>query len=227
MIHYHGTPISGSREVLLRMAGRHFCVSYAAPQQLDTCLQIGQSVMLDNGAFSAFTKNEPFNESGFQAWCDPILHHPHWAVIPDVIDGAIDAQRDAIRRWPFNKWFSAPVWHMALPIEYLLELADEWPRVCIGSTARYWNIGSPEWCRRMDEAFNALAARHQRLPWIHGLRMLGMAGQDWPLASADSTNVAQNWSRQDGCPDVHAARLDAIQTPRKWRPREGQCDMFT
>ncbi len=46
MMHYHGTPIT-PRAQLERMAGRMFCVSYAAPQDLATCLRIGQSVMLD------------------------------------------------------------------------------------------------------------------------------------------------------------------------------------
>lgn len=226
MIHYHGTPISGSNEVLLRMAGRHFCVSYAAPRQLETCLSIGQSVMLDNGAFSAFTAGVPFDEAGFLAWAEPCLAHPHWAVVPDVIDGDVAIQRAALERWPFGQTFGAPVWHLALPIDYLLELADTWPRICLGSTATYWKIGTPSWCSRMDEAFNAIAKRHQRLPWIHGLRMLGVAGQDWPLASADSTNVAQNWPVGHGCPDQLAAKIDAVQTPRKWVPREEQCVLF-
>ena len=225
MIHYHGTPISGKKTDLLRRAGRHFCVSYAAPKQLDTCLAIGQSVMFDNGAFSAFTQGEKFDLPGYLDWVDPILTNPHWAVIPDAIDGNEEEQRALVKLWPFRH-FGAPVWHMALPIDYLLELSEAWPRICLGSTAMYWQIGSPDWCRRMDEAFNALSKRHARLPWIHGLRMLGVAGQDWPLASADSTNVAQNWTRRHGCPDQHAAKLDAIQTPRQWRPREGQCDIF-
>jgi hypothetical protein len=186
---------------------------------------IGQSVLLDNGAFSAFTKGVPFNAVGFLAWADPVLHHPHWAVIPDVIDGSEEDQRKGLKDWPFGD-FGAPVWHLGLPIDYLLELADRYPRICFGSTARYWKVGTSDWSRRMDEAFNALAVRHHRLPWIHGLRMLGVAGMDWPLASADSTNVAQNWSMAHGCPDKLAAKIDAIQTPRKWTRREEQCDIF-
>jgi hypothetical protein len=53
MIHYHGTPISPI-SALLEMHGRHFCVSHAAPDDVARCHQIGQSVMLDNGAFSAW-----------------------------------------------------------------------------------------------------------------------------------------------------------------------------
>ena len=85
-MHYHGTPIS-PRAQLERMAGRMFCVSYAVPQDLATCLRIGQSVMLDNGAFSAKTRGREFDRDGFYRWIEPILSHPHWAVVPDVIDG--------------------------------------------------------------------------------------------------------------------------------------------
>lgn len=66
MLHYHGTPIT-PRAQLERMAGRMFCVSYAAPQDLATCLRIGQSVMLDNGAFSVFTRGHTFDRDGFYA----------------------------------------------------------------------------------------------------------------------------------------------------------------
>ena len=62
MIHYHGTPIS-PRKYLLEMKGKHFCVSYAHPYDLETVLEIGQSVMLDNGAFSVYTKGKIFDEN--------------------------------------------------------------------------------------------------------------------------------------------------------------------
>lgn len=77
----------------------------------------------------------------------------------------------------------------------------------------------------MDQAFNELARRHARLPWVHGLRMLGQAGGDWPLASADSTNVAQNWKRDTGCAECKAAPLDAVQTPALWTERPIQKEL--
>ena len=52
MIHYHGTPISPV-SALYEIAGRHFCVSHQAPQDVQRAHMIGQSVMLDNGAFTA------------------------------------------------------------------------------------------------------------------------------------------------------------------------------
>lgn len=224
VIHYHGTPIT-PREQLIRMSGRHFCVSFAAPNDLKTCLKIGQSLMLDNGAFSAFTRGRALDEGGFYAWLEPILAPPHWAVIPDVIGGRQDQQEAMVARWPFREDLGAPVWHLNLPIDYLLALCDSWPRVCLGSAGEYWEVGSDAWCRRMDETFNALANRHRVMPWIHGLRMLGQSDGPWPLASADSTNVAQNFKRDGGCAECKAAPIDALQ-PAPWRKRPEHPTLF-
>jgi hypothetical protein len=223
VIHYHGTPIT-PRPELENMAGRHFCVSYASPQDLKTCLRIGASVMLDNGAFSAFTRGLELNEAGFYSWLEPILGHPHWAVVPDVIDGTVEQQRERADRWPFSREFGAPVWHLGLPVDYLLELVDNWPRVCFGSSGQFWQVGSIGWNSQMTMAFNELVKRRTRLPWIHGLRMLGVV-QDWPLASADSTNVAQNYKRRPGCAECMAAQLDAINSPIRWDEKEFQGEL--
>jgi hypothetical protein len=231
MLHYHGTPLSPRAE-LLRLAGRCFCVPYSDSRDADTCAAIGQSVMFDNGAFSAFTRGEAFDEAGFYAWLEPRLGHPHWAVVPDVIDGAVDQQRELVARWPFPRALGAPVWHLGLSIDYLLELADQWPRLCFGSTQQYWAVGSDEWSRRADEAFNALAQRHRYLPWVHMLRGLALAGDRWPFASADSTNVALNFRgdsrRGNGavCPDRMAKNIDARNGPVRWHARPTQMELL-
>lgn len=51
MIHYHGTPIT-PRAVLHELAGRNFCVPFSDARDVGICHEIGQSVMIDNGAFS-------------------------------------------------------------------------------------------------------------------------------------------------------------------------------
>lgn len=198
------------------MSGRHFCVSFADPRDIEACLRIGQSVMLDNGAFTAFTQGKPMDVAGYIGWCDQYLAHPHWAVIPDVIDGDEDQQRAGIAGWPFPSELSAPVWHLGLSLDWLLELADKWPRIALGSSGQYWQVGSPSWKKRMNEAFDALASRRRHLPWIHGMRMLGQSDGPWPLASADSTNVARNHKTAGIHPEVMAARIDAKQPARRW-----------
>lgn len=227
MIHYHGTPITPRTE-LMKMAGKNFCVSFADARDADWCLTHGQSNMWDNGGFGAYTRGKPILDwTPFYDWIEPRLGHPHWAVVPDVIDGDEDQQRALVAQWPFPRWNAAPVWHMALSIDYLLELVDEWPRVCFGSSGLYWEVGSPAWERRADEAFNALAKRGP-LPWVHMLRGLSLSGDRWPFASADSVNVARNFKNKgaETCPERMARRIDAIQCPIKWAVRPEQRNMF-
>lgn len=216
MIHYHGTPIT-PKYALESMAGQHFCVSFARPDNLNVCLRIGQSLMLDNGAFSTKTRGHDFDMQGFYEWLDPILGHPHWGVVPDVIDGTVEQQREMVKTWPYPKQLGIPVWHLGLPIDYLLELCDDWGRVCLGSSGVYWQVGSDAWCARMDETFNALHKTFGHLPWTHGMRMLGQGDQRWPLSSADSTNVALHHSERVDCAGCMAKRINKMNPPPKWK----------
>lgn len=201
------------------MAGRMFCVSYAAPSDLKTCLRIGQSVMLDNGAFSVFTRGAKFDREGFYAWIEPHLGHPHWAVVPDEIGGSVEQQKKMVATWPYRKEYGAPVWHLGLPIEYLFDLVNDWPMVCIGSSGEFFQIGTPKWIGKMDQTFNDLIRQFGRIPWLHGLRMLGQGGGPWPLASADSTNVGRNYKDGVVCAECMAQRIDAVNPPTLWQER--------
>ena len=224
MIHYHGTPIT-PRTALWRMAGKHFCVSFANPADADWCLQNGQSVLWDNGAFTFYRRGDKHNLAALYRWLEPRLGHPGWAVVPDVIGGDVEQQTELRRQWPFPRELSAPVWHLGLPVDALLAIADEWPRLCFGSSGAYWEVGSVSWERRCDEAFNALAKRGP-LPWVHMLRGLDLAGDRWPFASADSTNVAQNFKRNGICPERMARRIDAVQCPIQWHARAEQLELI-
>lgn len=225
MIHYHGTPITPVA-ALAELAGRHFCVSYAAPQDVARVHMIGQSVMLDNGAFSAWKSGKATNWAGFYEWCDHWLDHPTtWAVIPDVIDAGTQEQDALLREWPHGQKGS-PVWHMDEPMYRLLRLCDEWPKVCIGSTAEYATVLSETWCRRMDEAWNEIAKRHKRLPWVHMLRGMQLSGKHWPFASVDSTDVARNHHLPHQSPRKMADRWDGAQCPGKWQHRPEQMELI-
>ena len=110
-LHYHGTPITPAAQ-LARMAGEHFCVSFARPDNADVCEAIGQSVLWDNGAFSAYTRGVEVDWADYYKWLEPRLYHPHRAVIPDVIDGDVEQQREQIQEWPMPRELSWPVWHL-------------------------------------------------------------------------------------------------------------------
>lgn len=223
MMHFHGTPISPVAE-LLTLAGGCFCVSHHRPDDVKRVHQIGQSVMLDNGAFSVWKSNAKADWPGYYDWCDEWLDYPNtWAVIPDLIGEPSQLQDGLLNEWPHGHR-GAPVWHMDEPINRLLRLCDEWPRVCIGSTDVYAVVLSPAWQRRMDEAFDEVSARHKRLPWLHMLRGMQLSGREWPFASVDSTDIAQNHHLTHKSAAKMRARWDAMQCPAKWTPRPTQLE---
>jgi hypothetical protein len=223
MIHYHGTPITPVA-ALYEIAGRHFCVSHIRPDDVRRCHDVGQSVMLDNGAFSKWRRGAETNWPAYYEWCDIWLDYPTtWAVIPDVIDAGTQEQDSLLREWPHGDR-GAPVWHMDEPINRLLRLIDDWPRVCVGSTAEYRSVLSPTWTRRMDETWNAVARHTARTPWLHMLRGMQLSGMQWPFASVDSTDIAQNHHLSHRSPRRMADRWDAMQTAGRWHitPEQGQ-----
>ena len=136
MIHYHGTPITPVA-TFMDLAGRHFCVSHARPDDVERAHAIGQSVMLDNGAFSKWRSGRETDWPAYYEFAERWLAFPTtWAVIPDVIEGQETMQDALLDEWPFGVKGS-PVWHIDESFDRLRRLVDDWPRVCFGSTPRY------------------------------------------------------------------------------------------
>lgn len=209
MIHYHGTPLTPKAE-LETMAGLCFCVPFVRPDAADWCLKNAQSIMWDNGAFSAHTRGIRIDWNRYYIYLADKLFAPHWAVIPDEIGGDEYDQKRLVRTWPFSKTNAAPVWHMHLPISYLDYLCDHWPKVCFGSSAQFWQVGSPSWRARADQAWNMIAKKNHTT-WVHMLRGLALSGDVYPFASADSVNVARNFKRNKVQANIMARKIDAIQ----------------
>jgi len=227
VIHYHGTPIT-PRATLLQLAGRSFCVSFSAPRDVEVCHEIGESVMLDNGAFSFWTTGRAVDWQRFYGWVEPWLaYHTSWAVIPDVIDGDARANDRLLKGWPFGER-GAPVWHPHEPLARLGRLAARWPRVCIGGSSAFAAIRSQRWHARMHEAMDYLCGSGPAPTWLHLLRGMALAGSDYPLSSVDSSSVARNHHgapsrgtpRRDPLRDI--AKTDARQCPARWRPAAPQ-----
>lgn len=213
-IHYHGTPITPNKVLIEEMAGAHFCVSFAAPSQVKLCHQLGQSVMLDNGAFSVWKRGHEADWDAYYEWCGQWLNYPTtWAVIPDVIVGD-EADNDALlKQWPFQDR-GAPVWHMHESICRLERLIGQFPRVCIGSSGEYAEVMSDSWQKRMDEAWRRLGSCVT--PNIHMLRGLQLIRERWPFASVDSTDIARNHNRDGNTASKMRARWDAGQCPPRF-----------
>ena len=226
MIHYHGTPIT-PRSVLLELGGKHFCVSFSDPRDAQCCHQIGQSVMLDNGAFSFWTKGKAVNWDSYYEWAERWLQYATtWAVIPDVIDGD-ETENDMLvaRSW-FPQHQSAPVWHLHESTHRILKFLDlGYTKICFGSSGQYAQIGSSRWHHRITQAFNLLSCNGP-IPWIHMLRGMALSGSQYPFSSVDSTDVARHHHEQGKNALAMANRWDAIQNPVGWIPQWEQQELI-
>lgn len=196
MIHYHGTPISGrSVEHADFYTGRHALVSWPNPGAIGDVAEFCQSFVMDNGAFIHKGKNIEPKWSDFYLWVDEWRRHPgfDWALIPDVIDGSEEENDHLIDEWPFDHQ-GVPVWHLDESIEKLVRLANEWPRVALGSSGEYWSVGSKDWWARLGYALGHIVDDLGRpITKLHGLRMLDpKVFTKLPLSSADSTNAGVN-----------------------------------
>jgi hypothetical protein len=221
VIHYHGTPIT-PQSVMGELTGRCFCVSYATYRQgkdtVEQAHQIGQSVMLDNGAFSFWRVGRATDWTGFYDWAEPWLdHQTTWAVIPDVIDGSAEDNDRLLGKW-FQRRLprGAPVWHMHEPIDRLKRLCHGYPRVCIGSSAQYATVGTDAWHRRMVQAMNELVGTGAVPTWLHMLRGMALAGSEYPFSSVDSTDIARNHNRPRNSARGMADYWDSRQNPARW-----------
>lgn len=196
MIHYHGLPITPATAALRAISGGHAFVSFRHSDQLTIALDAAQSFAVDNGAFSAWRSGEPVVDwSDFYAWVDGVRRYPSFdfAVIPDVIDGDENANDELVEEWPFAKHEGAPVWHLHESLERLEKLS-KWPRICLGSSGEYAQIGTASWWQRMAKTMDVLCDEHGKPKCkIHGLRMLNPdIFTRFPFSSADSTNIGQN-----------------------------------
>lgn len=200
MIHYHGLPITPATVAARAISGGHAFVSFRHPEQVALALDVAQSFAVDNGAFSAWKAGAPVTDwEPYYEWVAELHRYPSFdfAVIPDVIDGDEAANDALVDAWPWKKrapHIGAPVWHLHESLDRLFLLAMDWPRVCIGSSGEFSQVGTPAWWARMAEAMDVLCDKHGRpVCKVHGLRMLNpKVFTRFPFASADSTNIAQN-----------------------------------
>lgn len=197
MIHYHGLPITPDTAAEVAARAGHVFVSFAHPRQMGLAIASCQSFALDNGAFSAWRSGAPITDwADYYAFAAAGKRQPScdFAVIPDVIDGSEGDNDNLVADWPLPHWFGAPVWHLHESLNRLQRLADRFPRVCLGSSGDFAQIGTPKWWRRMHEAMRTVCDdAGQPICRLHGLRMLDPAVfSRFPFASADSTNIGRN-----------------------------------
>ena len=200
MIHYHGTPIGGSRQDVARfLVGRHALIPFGRQDDMGAVLDCCQSFCLDNGAFSHWKAGK--GEIDFYAywkWVHSLYQHPgfDWALIPDIIDGTESDNVDWVMLWVRigGKAKGVPVWHLHESLEWLEWLVKSFDTIALGSSGEYKNPGTSKWWHRISESMRVICDEEGRPKCkLHGLRMLDPEiFTRMPLSSADSTNAAVN-----------------------------------
>lgn len=199
MIHFHGTPIGGTRQDTARfLMGRHALVPFPRHEDIGVVADVCQSFVLDNGAFSVWKSGAVLDVVGYTKWVGDWCKHPgfEWALIPDSIEGDEQTNDGLISEFEAAGLakYGVPVWHLHESIERLESLCEKWKTVALGSSGQWATPGTNAWWARMSEAMDAICDEHGRPPArLHGLRMMAPdVFTRLPLASADSTNAAVN-----------------------------------
>jgi hypothetical protein len=244
MIHYHGTPIGGSRVDTIRfLMGRHALVPFTYTDDIGPVADVCQSFVLDNGAFSVWKSGKVLDVEGYKAWVREWCLHPgfDWALIPDVIDGTEDENDAMLMDWHFSRLdkYGVPVWHLHESLERLERLCKNFRIVALGSSGQWSSPGSVTWWERMREVMAAACDKDGRpKAKLHGLRMLDPeVFSRLPLSSADSTNAAVNsgslsrfgmykppTSSQRA--EVIAERIESMNSAPVWRHQLIQESLF-
>ena len=221
----HGTPITPVR-LLEQLAGSSFCVSFAAPAQLQRCIELQDPegmLLLDNGAFSTFNSGAGQVDRGaFFDWANDAQRDSAAAVavIPDVIGGSEDQNwveaSLAVRHYSDFPERLCFVWHMNDSLAGLKKAAMLFNFVAIGSCAEYdVQTKRAAYMARLREAsamIDYVERFYGRRPWVHLMRGLAVLPKAMRFDSADSTNIARNHCRTKGQPNhvaAMAARLRA------------------
>jgi len=199
MIHYHGTPIGGTKQDAAKfLVGRHALISFAYPTDLPIAMDVCQSFCLDNGAFTAWKKGGTVDFNAYFEWVNSVRRHPSfdWCLIPDTIDGTEEDNSRLVMKWLRlgARAKGVPVWHLHESLEWLEWLVDRFEWVAIGSSGQWSTPGTAAWWARIDEVMSVACDGLGRPKCkLHGLRMLAPdVFTRLPLSSADSTNAAVN-----------------------------------
>lgn len=215
------------------MRNRHCLVSFAWPAQIDLAVETCQSVVLDNGAFSAWKSGAKLDFEGYCQWAQKWITHPavDWCLIPDVIDGSAEQNDQMIARFPLRREVSVPVYHLHESLSRLRLLMRNFHRIALGSSGDFAVVGNATWWARIAEVMQVLCYEDGTPKVkIHGLRMLNpKVFTKLPLSSADSCNVARNigidkaWARayapanKIGRAIILADRIESHTSAPCWR----------
>ena len=194
MIHFHGSPISGSHKDAVKFfQKRDVLISFAEPKQQFVITEICRSFVLDNGAFSFWKLGKQTDWDGFYDWVDQWRNHPRFEFffIPDVIGGSDEENQELMEQCPFPDHISVPVYHLGESFRRLSEMVERYPRIAIGSTQGF-ELKTMRFFNEMRKIFEVICDQ-DGVPQakVHGLRMLDPEiVEKFPFSSCDSATAS-------------------------------------
>ena len=218
-----GTPVTPKR-LLPSLAGSSFCVSFADDRDLDDVIELvgeDEILILDNGAFTHWRQGRgSIDREAFWTWANAAQEYSSQAVavIPDVIEGSerenLEELSWALRGDSAYAWFperTMAIWHLNESLEQLETLCRLVNFVGFGSCAEFdVQRKRADYMARIREAsavVDRVEREHDRRPWIHLMRGLGVFADLTRFDSADSTNVAVNHHRYKAAHGERRARF--------------------
>jgi hypothetical protein len=199
-----GTPITPAH-LLQELVGESFCVSFWTKRDAEVARirgLVGEMLMLDNGAYSAWQKggDEPFLSAAYlddyEAWAGEQLElcPAAVAVVADTITGTTEQNRALWKASRLPKGRRMVVFHMHESDEYLRELlASGESHLAFGSSGQFAKVGTPEWHARIA-GMMAVVDEAETRPHVHMMRAQAQHSL-YAWDSSDSTNLAVNHCR--------------------------------
>ena len=242
MIHYHGSPLSGSTDQQTEFyRNRHVLLSWATfcPNHVPIT-EVCSSFCIDNGAYSFWGKNIPVQWQDFYNFLDKWIHHPRFDffLIPDVIDGAPQLNDDLIHicRYPEH---GVPIFHVGEPLERLEKFLEKgFKRIAIGTTKGY-ELKSLNFWNEMRKIFDFICVDGVPQAKVHGLRMLDPEiVEKFPFSSCDSAGACiisvynNEWNypyapiTKAGRAALYADKIERTQSPSFYEPKPIQMELI-
>jgi len=193
MIKYHGTPLSPISVFTSALQGKNCLLPFPRPDNQKLANEICDKIILDNGAFTMWTKGKQPDWDKFYDWVDS--SNREFFFIPDVIGGTEKENDALLLGCGFDD--GVPVWHVAESLDRLERLCSDYDYIAFGSSGEYQTLGTQHWHKRMDEAMRVVCDK-DGVPLVktHMLRCLDpKIFTLYPFHSGDSTNLARNHSR--------------------------------
>lgn len=148
-------------------------------------------VLLDSGAFSAFTQQETIDRTKYLQYVQGTKDH--WDLV-----AALDVIGDAEASWANFEFFrqegvlTMPCFHYGEPWDFLEKMVAEAPYIAIGGVAQ---LGSGpalnEWLDAVWDGYLTHSDGTSKVP-VHGFAITGRAMLRYPWASVDSTSWLQS-----------------------------------